>query len=109
MGGRRAEPATPLAKRGGRSKDLDVRSFHPGQVSGTTAVCALMRGDTMWVANAGDSRAIVARRDPKGKLVTHDLTQDQKPDTPQEKERIERMGGRVSPAAADGTPVARAP
>ena len=78
-------------------------------VSGTTAVCALMRGDTMWVANAGDSRAIVARRDPKGKLVTHDLTQDQKPDTPQEKERIERMGGRVSPAAAGGTPGARAP
>ena len=78
-------------------------------VSGTTAVCALMRGDTMWVANAGDSRAIVARRGPKGTLVTHDLTQDQKPDTPQEKERIERMGGRVSPAAADGTPVARAP
>lgn len=73
-------------------------------VSGTTAVCALMRGDTMWVANAGDSRAIVARRGPKGTLVTHDLTQDQKPDTPQEKERIERMGGRVSPAAADGTP-----
>lgn len=73
-------------------------------VSGTTAVCALMGGDTMWVANAGDSRAIVARRGPKGTLVTHDLTQDQKPDTPQEKERIERMGGRVSPAAADGTP-----
>lgn len=78
-------------------------------VSGTTAVCALMRGDTMWVANAGDSRAIVARRGPKDTLVTHDLTQDQKPDTPAEKARIERMGGRVSAAAADGTPVARAP
>mmetsp|Transcript_5062 Transcript_5062/g.9876 ORF Transcript_5062/g.9876 Transcript_5062/m.9876 type:complete len:348 (-) Transcript_5062:329-1372(-) len=73
-------------------------------VSGTTAVVALMRGDTMWVANAGDSRAIVARRGPNGSLLTHDLTQDQKPDSPAEKMRIEKMGGRVSPAAADGTP-----
>ena len=58
----------------------------------------------MWVANAGDSRAIIARRGPNGTLITHDLTQDQKPDTPLEKVRIEKMGGRVSPAAADGTP-----
>ena len=66
-------------------------------VSGTTAVCALMRGDTMWVANAGDSRAIVARRGPKGTLVTHDLTQDQKPDTPQEKERSRGWAGASRP------------
>lgn len=39
----------------------------------------------MWVANAGDSRAIIARRGPNGSLITHDLTEDQKPDTPAEK------------------------
>lgn len=72
-------------------------------VSGTTAVACLMQGQQMQVANCGDSRAIIARRQG-GKLVAHDLTIDQKPDTPAEKVRIEKMGGRVSPAAADGTP-----
>jgi len=73
-------------------------------VSGTTAVAAVMQGNKLMVANSGDSRAIIARRGANGKLVAFDLTTDQKPDTPAEKARIEKLGGRVSAAAADGTP-----
>lgn len=73
-------------------------------VSGTTAVACLIQGNKALVGNCGDSRAIIARRGKNGKLVAHDLTEDQKPDTPAERARIERMGGRVSAAAADGTP-----
>jgi len=74
-------------------------------VSGTTAVACLLQGNKALVGNCGDSRAIIARKGKKpGKLVAHDLTEDQKPDTPAERVRIERMGGRVSAAAADGTP-----
>jgi len=74
-------------------------------VSGTTAVACLLQGNKALIGNAGDSRAIIARKGKKpGKLVAHDLTEDQKPDTPAERVRIERMGGRVSEAAADGTP-----
>ena len=73
-------------------------------VSGTTAVTCILQGNKALVGNCGDSRAIIARNGKNGKLVAHDLTQDQKPDTPAERVRIERMGGRVSAAATDGTP-----
>ena len=36
------------------------------QVSGTTAVAALVRGNHMWLANAGDSRAILIRQTKRG-------------------------------------------
>ena len=52
------------------------------QVSGTTAVTVFMRKNHMWLANSGDSRAIIVRKkkgQPGFKAV--DLTEDQKPDT----------------------------
>jgi len=48
--------------------------------SGTTAVAAIMRGHTLWVANAGDSRAVVGRVDDDGFLCAVPLTSDHKPD-----------------------------
>ncbi|CAB1120998.1 unnamed protein product [Ectocarpus sp. CCAP 1310/34] len=63
---------------------------------GCTAVVALVRGPRVWVANAGDSRALVAGRGEDGLVVARGLTRDQNPDSPGERERIEAMGGFVS-------------
>ncbi|CAM9934038.1 unnamed protein product, partial [Hapterophycus canaliculatus] len=83
---------------------------------GCTAVVALVRGSRVWVANAGDSRALVAGRGKDGVVAARGLTRDQvrvgrcgsdtwfcvfmcryqNPDSPGERERIEAMGGFVS-------------
>ena len=46
-----------------------------------------------WVANAGDSRAVLQTK----KKEIKDLSEDQKPDTPAEEKRILSKGGYVSP------------
>jgi serine/threonine protein phosphatase PrpC len=65
---------------------------------GTTSVLALIRGSTIWLANCGDSRAVLARRSSTAvdKAVGIALTVDQKADTPEERDRIESMGGYVT-------------
>lgn len=81
--------------------------------AGTTACVALLRDDTLTVANAGDSRAVVARRIATDdntsdgtpvikKYQPIDLTIDQNPDLPEERIRIESMGGFVSPPPEPG-------
>ncbi|KAK9094170.1 hypothetical protein Scep_025639 [Stephania cephalantha] len=57
---------------------------------GSTAVVALVGGDKVVVANCGDSRAVLSRGG-----VAVPLSQDHKPDRPDEMERIEAAGGRV--------------
>ena len=69
--------------------------------SGSTCVTMYMRGSTYWIANCGDSRAVMARRDGES-LVAVDLSRDHKPDDPEEKARIEAWGGFVSPAPEPG-------
>ena len=54
---------------------------------GTTAVCMLLHGDALTVANVGDSRAMVCRGDR-----AIDLTVDQVAGRADERERIERAG-----------------
>lgn len=73
--------------------------------SGTTFVCVLIRENEMWSANVGDSRATGgvrlgsseadAAKGPEGSIYFQTITEDQKPDTPAEKERIIAAGGRV--------------
>ncbi len=70
------------------------------ELSGTTAVVCLCKWNpanarvaTLYVANAGDSRAIIANQ----KGTSTDLSEDQKPDTPDEMRRIKKKGGHVSP------------
>ena len=45
--------------------------------SGTTAVAVILKGNKMWVANSGDSRAVVASagEDPDGRLLVTELTE----------------------------------
>lgn len=74
-------------------------------VSGTTAVSVFVKDQTYWVANAGDSRAVIGRWKPGKKAMTaHDVSFDQKPDTPSEMKRIISAGGHVTPAGANGSP-----
>jgi protein phosphatase 1G len=58
---------------------------------GSTAVITLIRGNELYVSNAGDSRAILCRNG-----VAHELSRDHKPESPRERSRIENAGGKVS-------------
>jgi len=65
---------------------------------GTTSTVLYMSGSDCWTACAGDSRAVKGAR-RGGQLVAQDLSQDHKPDLPDERARILSRGGTVS----DGT------
>ncbi len=62
-------------------------------LSGTTAITIFVKGDTLYVGNVGDSRAIIARENDEGKLRSHPLSVDQ---TPFRKDERERLKKRVS-------------
>lgn len=70
--------------------------------AGSTACVALFRDTTLTMANAGDSRAVCARRASSGALIAIDLTKDQNPDDPHELIRIQQRGGFVTPPPAPG-------
>ena len=67
--------------------------MQPGEGSGTTAVMAVLRGGRhLFVANVGDSRAVLSRRG-----TALDLSCDHKPEDATELARITAAGGRVTP------------
>ncbi|XP_065030784.1 probable protein phosphatase 2C 75 [Musa acuminata AAA Group] len=66
------------------------RSGTESEIVGSTAVVALVGGGRLIVANCGDSRAVLSRG---GRAVP--LSDDHKPDRPDELARIEAAGGRV--------------
>jgi len=71
---------------------IDEDFLATGHPDGTTACTAtLVGGRRIVCANAGDSRAIVVRRD--GTVVR--LSRDHKPGMPDETRRISELGGRV--------------
>ncbi len=73
--------------------------------SGTTCVAVYVRGKKLFVANCGDSRAVMAKNEPGGRtcgLHAVDLSRDHKPDDPEEQKRIEDWGGFVRPAPEPG-------
>ncbi|WOL02195.1 protein phosphatase 2C and cyclic nucleotide-binding/kinase domain-containing protein isoform X2 [Canna indica] len=63
-------------------------------MSGTTAITILVRGRKIYVANAGDSRAIIAEQRGKD-IVAVDLSLDQTPFRSDELERVKKCGARV--------------
>lgn len=63
--------------------------------SGTTFTCAVIRGNTMTTGNIGDSRSTIGYRNAAGGITGIAISQDHKPDLPEEKARIEATGGRV--------------
>lgn len=92
-----------LAAGGGANfKDVAPTAFHDlnseiqqslgeeAMESGSTAVIAIIKGDTLCVANVGDSRAVLERAGGAERL-----TIDHKPGEEGEKARIESLGGTV--------------
>ncbi|XP_058223699.1 probable protein phosphatase 2C 34 isoform X1 [Rhododendron vialii] len=63
--------------------------------SGTTALTIVRQGELIFIANVGDSRAVLATTSDDGSLVPIQLTIDFKPNLPQEAERIIQCNGRV--------------
>ncbi|GMH29278.1 hypothetical protein Nepgr_031121 [Nepenthes gracilis] len=63
-------------------------------MSGTTAITALVAGDILYVANVGDSRAVIAVKDGS-QIVARDLSRDQTPFRKDEYERVKLCGARV--------------
>ncbi|XP_059648467.1 probable protein phosphatase 2C 34 [Cornus florida] len=63
--------------------------------SGTTALTIVRQGEHIFIANVGDSRAVLATTSDDGSLVPVQLTVDFKPNLPQEAERINQCKGRV--------------
>jgi len=62
------------------------------QASGSTAVACMWKDNVVWTANAGDSRCVIGSENTRAVLFE---TEDHKPNTPAEKERIECSGGEV--------------
>lgn len=56
-----------------------------------------MVNNTLHVANIGDSRAVMARRNDQGQIEAIPMSHDQKPEVEEEKKRILEAGGRVQP------------
>uniref|UniRef100_A0A8R7TFZ2 protein-serine/threonine phosphatase n=1 Tax=Triticum urartu TaxID=4572 RepID=A0A8R7TFZ2_TRIUA len=81
-----------------KAMDKDLRS-HPALdsfCSGSTAVTVLKLGTDLYMANIGDSRAVLGSRDAAaGGMAAVQLTVDLKPDVPSEAERIKKCRGRV--------------
>eukprot|EP00908_Phaeocystis_cordata_P015042 Transcript_26156.p1 GENE.Transcript_26156~~Transcript_26156.p1 ORF type:complete len:435 (-),score=166.00 Transcript_26156:190-1494(-) len=71
----------------------------PSQDSGSTAIVALLSGNTITTACVGDSRCVKGTKGTGKEWVAKDLSVDQKPDDPKEKARIESQGGYVSKAS----------
>ncbi|KAF5452430.1 hypothetical protein F2P56_027428 [Juglans regia] len=63
-------------------------------LSGTTAITVLVVGDRLFVANVGDSRAVIAVKHGN-RIVAEDLSNDQTPFRKDEYERVKQSGARV--------------
>ena len=68
-----------------------------GEEVGCTAVVAVLRGNVLYVANAGDSRCVLGRG---GRAV--DLSTDHKPTLPEEMARIQAAGGTIFEGRVNG-------
>ncbi|XP_051522301.1 integrin-linked kinase-associated serine/threonine phosphatase 2C isoform X3 [Myxocyprinus asiaticus] len=75
-------------------------SQKPAWKDGSTATCVLVVDDVLYVANLGDSRAVLCRLEQaedsvKGKCVTLALSKEHNPTIYEERMRIQRAGGTV--------------
>lgn len=99
----RAAQYIPGIRQGFLTLDEDMRSLYHRRMedddrSGTTAICAFVSPRHIYIANCGDSRAVVCRNG-----VPIFSTQDHKPILPGEKERILKAGGSVMIQRVNGS------
>lgn len=73
--------------------------------SGATSVVVTLSPSKgqLFCANAGDSRAVLARQDASGAYVAMALSEDHKPDLPTERERIMNAGSSVAFGRVNGS------
>jgi len=68
----------------------------PSWKDGSTAVCMLAINNCLYVANLGDSKAVLCRfSEPLGQCVAIALTKDHSPSIYEERIRIQKAGGQV--------------
>lgn len=83
---------------GGEEEDAATEKEYHGPTAGCTAVVALVKGNTLVVANAGDSRCVCSRG---GQAVA--MTNDHKPTDTEEFNRITKAGGFISDGRVNGS------
>ena len=83
-----------------RDSEHDIPGSIPwdGPQAGSTCVVAVIRDNTLTVANAGDSRAVLCRR---GEAIP--LSRDHKPQDEDERARIQNAGGFVQEGRVNGS------
>lgn len=73
---------------------LDAQRRIDCSMSGSTAVISLLRNNTVYTANCGDSRCVLGTM-RNGKLTAVDLSHDQKPEREDEYKRLLKAGARI--------------
>jgi protein phosphatase 2C family protein 2/3 len=76
-------------------KEILQRSEDEHWKSGTTVVLSIIVNDELWIANTGDSEAVLGKRVEGGRYEAQVLSQKHKPSDVNEKERIKKAGGHV--------------
>jgi serine/threonine protein phosphatase PrpC/CRP-like cAMP-binding protein len=76
--------------------EMHRQSDFDDMMSGTTAICVMVKDGQLHIANVGDSRAITCVKDPAtGRLKGEHLSMDQTPYRKDERERCKLQGARV--------------
>lgn len=74
---------------------VEASKASPVWKDGSTAVTALVVDDVLYVANLGDSRALLCRCGDNGKTSVVSLSKDHSPSQYEERMRIQKAGGTV--------------
>lgn len=74
---------------------LEASKASPVWKDGSTAVTALVMDDVLYVANLGDSRALLCRCGENGETSVVSLSKDHSPSQYEERMRIQKAGGTV--------------
>jgi serine/threonine protein phosphatase PrpC len=80
-------------------KNFLSQAKEKNDISGTTALTVLFRGNKLYVANSGDSRAVLCRNDK-----AYPLSVDHKPNREEERIRVEKAGGWIETSEALNIP-----
>eukprot|EP00924_Labyrinthula_sp_SR-Ha-C_P004590 snap_masked-scaffold_1-processed-gene-5.2-mRNA-1 protein AED:0.21 eAED:0.28 QI:0/-1/0/1/-1/1/1/0/546 len=84
-----------LHRKFGETKGKYKKGIVDPIVSGTTAIVVLLDGDRIITANVGDSRAILATKIDDENFKVDQLSEDHKPERPDERERILQSKARL--------------
>ena len=83
--------------------DADVKKEDYANDTGTTSCVLLITPDKIYCANAGDSRGVLAIKGKAGQPPSSKgLSEDHKPDNPDEVKRIEKANHMVEDSRVDG-------